>query len=78
MMDMWNHNQNLLVALQLLVNAVWGKDADNLAGDEEKPIVLEGPFAVLFFANALPEGHPWVGGNGKENKNMEGVLTGVW
>jgi hypothetical protein len=29
MMDMWNHNQNLLVALQLLVNAVWGKDADN-------------------------------------------------
>jgi hypothetical protein len=39
---------------------------------------LEGAFAVLFFANALPEGHPWVGGNGKENKNMEGVLTGVW
>jgi hypothetical protein len=67
-MKMGDDNQNLLMALQFLINTIWREGTNNGARKGNKPISLKRAFAILSFSNAPPERHPRIDSDGKEDK----------
>jgi hypothetical protein len=45
-MKMGDDNQNLLMALQFLINTIWREGTNNGARKEDKPISLKRAFAI--------------------------------